>query len=291
MKKDNFLDRIFSKVTNIFLTIAIVVLILVVIYLTVNRYVFEKIVKTASIATIILLILFLTYRKVNQREEESEEEAMEKDKQQILEAMRRVQKKMENDIEIYQGPVEQKIQEVDKNFQKEEFNELAKMLFMKVEQAFNKRDYDEIRTFESRELFEQHKIQIQNCIDNKTINVKNGINIIYAKIYDFRQTVDKDILIVILKACLKEYVVDEKSGEILSGNNREKVQYYKMEFIRKKGVKTQDSVNHLKTINCPNCGGPFQIVFVGECPYCGSIIMEGRHNWLLNDLELLKEII
>lgn len=292
MKKDNFLNKIFSKITNFFLIIAIIGLMLLVTFLTVNYSTFVKIVKLTSVVVIGLLIFFLMYRKINQMKEVYEEERIEEDKQQIMDTLNRVQKKMKNDIEIYQGPVEQKIQKVDKNFQKEEFNELAKMLFMKVQQAFNKRNDDEIKIFESRELFEQHKIQIQNCIDNKTINVKDGINILYAKIYDFKQTIDKDILIVILKACLKEYVVDEKNGEILGGDkNREKVQYYKMEFIRKKGVKTPDSVNHLRTINCPKCGGPSQIVFAGECPYCGSVIFEGRHSWLLNGLELLKETI
>ena len=291
MKKDNFINKTFTKITNVFLIIAIIGLMLLITFLTVRYSVFIKIVKTASIATICFLIIYLIYNKINQVEEEKEEERIQEDRNQIIDTMLRVQEKMENEIEIYQGPVEEKIQKVDKNFQKEEFNELAKMLFMKVQQAFNKRSLDEIKIFESRELFEQHKIQIQNQIENKTINVKDGINILYAKIYNFRQTVDKDILIVILKAGLNEYLVDEKSREIISGSNKQKEQYYKMEFIRKRGVKTQDNVNHLKTINCPNCGGPSQIIFAGECPYCGSIIYEGRHNWILNGLELLKEII
>ena len=291
MKKYDIENKTFIQITNFFLIIAIIGLMLLITFLTVRYSIFIKIVKITCIATICVFIVFLAYNKINQLEAEKEEERIQDDRNQIIDTMLRVQEKMENEIEIYQGPVEQKIQKVDKNFQKEEFNELAKMLFMKVQQAFNKRSLDEIKIFESRELFEQHKIQIQNHIDNKTINVKDGINILYAKIYDFRQTVDKDILIVILKTCLNEYVINEKSKEIINGGNKQKEQYYKMEFIRKKGVKTQENVNHLKTINCPNCGGPSQIVFAGECPYCGSIIYEGRHNWLLNGLELLKEIM
>lgn len=284
------LKQIFSTVTNLFLVIGMILLTLLVTVITEGRTVFIRTVKLMCGVIIGIIILFLIYNFIKNKNEREREEEEENEREKINDILSRVQIKMKDDIEIYQGEVELKIQNIDKNFQKEEFNEFAKMIFSKVQQAFNKRDYKDIRLFESKELFERHKIQIKGYLENKTINVKDIINIFYAKIYKFKQTIDRDILIVILKAELNEYIVDENNKKIVNGSNRKKIQYYKMEFIRKKGVKTLKSANNLKTINCPNCGGPSKIIFAGECPYCGSIIIEGKHSWILNSLELLKEI-
>jgi len=284
------LKQFFIIVTNFFLLVGIILLLLVIAFITVKRAVFIRIVKIICGTIISISILFLIYNRIKSEKEARKEQEEEEEREKINDMLSRVQIKVKDDIEIYQGEVELKIQKIDKNFQKEEFNEFAKMIFSKVQQAFNKRDYKDIRLFESKELFENHKTQIEDCLGNKTINVKEIINIFYAKIYRFKQTIDKDILISILKAELNEYVIDENNKKIVNGSNRKKVQYYKMEFIRKKGVKTPNSANNLKTINCPNCGGPSKIIFAGECLYCGSIIIEGKHSWILNSLELLKEI-
>lgn len=282
--------KIFNVVTIMFSLVGVILLMLLFSFVTAKRTVFIRNVKIICGVIIGGIILFVLYNIIKNKKESDKEEDEHEEREKINNMLGRVQIKMKDDIEIYQGEVELKIQTIDKNFQKEQFNEFAKMIFTKVQQAFNKRNYKEIRLFESKELFENHKMQIQNLLQNKRINVKDILNIFYAKIYRFKQTVDKDILIVILRAQVNEYEIDEKSKEIISGDNREKIQYYKMEFIRKKGVKTPNSANNLKTINCPNCGGPSKIIFAGECPYCGSIIIEGKHSWILNSLELLKEI-
>ena len=55
-----------------------------------------------------------------------------------------------------------------------------------------------------------------------------------------------------------------------------------MEFIRKTGDKTSDSINN---VQCPNCGAETQITVSGKCEYCGSILTTGEHNWALSNLE------
>lgn len=279
-----------SNIINFFLIIMITILSFIIIYLTFGYYTSVKIIKLVSLILIGFFCLVFIRNKIYDIKYKEEEKMKLEEQEANLARLERVRQKLEDDFEIYQGPVEQKIQKVDKNFLKEDFNQFSEMIFMKLMQAFNKRDYKEIKLFESKELFEKHRIEIQHNIDNKIINIKDQISIIYSKIYNFRQKGDLDILTVILKCAMQEYTVDENTKDIINGNNKEKIQYYQMEFIRKKGVKTLKSVNHLKAINCPSCGGPAQIIFAGECPYCGSIIMEGKHSWILNDLKLIKEL-
>ena len=55
------------------------------------------------------------------------------------------------------GLVEQQVKAVDPLFNKEVFLSWARTLFIKLQEAWAARDWETIRTFESVELFEQHK--------------------------------------------------------------------------------------------------------------------------------------
>ena len=35
---------------------------------------------------------------------------------------------------------------------------------------------------------------------------------------------------------------------------------------------------------CPNCGAPTEITSSGQCPYCGSVVTNGEHDWVLTDI-------
>ena len=107
-----------------------------------------------------------------------------------------------------------------------------------------------------------------------------------ATLSDFRQTGDKDVLTVILKSRMVDYIIDEETGKVLKGDKvTDRHSTYKLEFIRKTGVKTKPGSNQINTTNCPNCGAPTQITSSGKCEYCGSVITTGEHSWALANLE------
>ena len=188
--------------------------------------------------------------------------------------------------DIYQGGVEQEIKRIDELFNKEEFNQKAKMLFIKMQNAWSNRSWEEIRPFETDELFEQHKVQLDGYIKNKTINVMDRICVLYSKLYSFEQTGDKEILNVVIKSRMSDYIIDEETKEVIKGDKEtEKTKFYKLEFIRKTGVKTKPEGEGLNTTNCPNCGAPTKITSSGQCEYCKSIITNGEFGWVLNNLE------
>lgn len=187
---------------------------------------------------------------------------------------------------INQGLVEQQIKEVDELFNKEEFLSWAKTLFVKLQNAWTDRDWSVIRPFESNELFEQHKAQLDGYIRNKTINVMDRICVNYAKLYSFYQSGDKDVLIILLNSRMADYIINEETKEVVKGDKEtERVNTYKMTFIRKTGVKTKEGSRELNTANCPNCGAPTQITSAGKCEYCNSVVTTGEFSWVLNNLE------
>ena len=195
------------------------------------------------------------------------------------------------DPEIYQGPIAEKVKEIDELFDKERFNKEAKQLFIKMQKAWTERNWQGIREFETDELYEQHKMQIEGYINSNTINILDNINVYYSKLYSFKQNGDKDVLNVVIKSTMVDYIIDATSGKVVKGNkDKVKERFYKLEFIRKAGVKTNPKSAILNNMHCPNCGAPIKINTIGECDYCGSTITNGDFGWILNNYEPFKQI-
>ena len=155
--------------------------------------------------------------------------------------------------------VERQIVAVDPLFNEEKFISFTKELFVKLQNAWTERDWEPMRLFETAELFEQHKSQVQGYIDTNRINVMDRIAVNYSYLYSFRQEGDKEILEVALKSTMKDYIIDATTKELLEGSKTEdRHTLYKLTFERKKGVLTQES-DEIKTTNCPNCGAPSKI--------------------------------
>ena len=189
-------------------------------------------------------------------------------------------------LEERQTQIENKIQINDPDFNKEEFIAWSKNLFIKLQQAWTARDWSTIRIFETENLFEQHKNQLQGYINNNQINVMDRICVNYAHLYNYKVEGDKEILTVRLNSRMADYIIDATTKEVLKGDKHtERVNTYLLTFIRKNGVKTKPGTIEVNTTNCPNCGAPTQITSSGKCDYCGSVITTGEYSWALSNLE------
>lgn len=178
------------------------------------------------------------------------------------------------------------IQAHDELFNKDEIIAWSKDLFVRLQQSWSKRDWSEIRVFETNALFEQHKNQLQGYIDNNTINVMDRICVNYANLYDYRVSGDKELLVIKLNSRMQDYIIDATTKKVIKGDPKiERTNSYLLTFERKMGVKTKPGTTVVNTTNCPNCGAPTQITSAGKCEYCGSIITTGEYNWCLSNLE------
>lgn len=174
----------------------------------------------------------------------------------------------------------------DPLFNKEEFLSWARDLFIKLQYAWSDRDWSVIRCFETNELFEQHSTQLERYKVNKQINKIERVSVNWAKLFSYKVEGDREVLTILLNSKMIDYIVDEESGEVLQGDKTtNKINTYKLTFIRKKGIKTKPGETTVNTTNCPNCGAPTEITSAGKCSYCGSIITTGEYNWTLSNLE------
>ena len=181
--------------------------------------------------------------------------------------------------------VADQIRAIDPEFSSDKFIGFAREVFMTIQQAWTAKDWKPIRPFESETLFNQHKQQLDEYIRLGKTNVVEKIAIKHCSLHSFQQDGDKEVLTVWLNAVMRDYVIDDATKKVLESDpNRDWYMRYEMVFNRKAGVKTQAGKKGNSITNCPNCGAPTEVTSSGQCAYCGSVITNGEHDWVLTDI-------
>ena len=185
----------------------------------------------------------------------------------------------------YTGVVADEIRAIDPDFSSDKFIGFAREVFMKIQEAWTTKDWRPIRPFESETLFNQHKQQLDEYIRLGKTNIVEKIAIKHCSLHSFRKDGDKEVLTVWLNAVMRDYVIDDKTKNVLESDpNRDWYMKYEMVFNRKAGLKTDPGKKGNTITNCPNCGAPTEITSSGQCAYCGSVITNGEHDWVLTDI-------
>ena len=181
------------------------------------------------------------------------------------------------------------IQAIDPAFSSDKFIGFAREVFMTIQAAWTAKDWKPIRPFESEALFNQHKQQLDEYIRLGKTNVIEKIAIKHCSLHSFQQDGDKEVLVVWLNAVMRDYVIDDATKKVLESDpNRDWYMKYAMVFNRKAGVKTDPGRKGNAITNCPNCGAPTEITSSGQCPYCGSVVTNGEHDWVLTDIHSIN---
>lgn len=197
-----------------------------------------------------------------------------------------VNRQAENEVTPdFTAAVAAEIQTIDPNFSSDKFIGFAREVFMKIQEAWTTKDWKPIRPFESETLFSQHKQQLDEYIRMGKTNVVEKIGIKHCSLHEFRQDGDKEVLTVWLNAVMRDYVIDDATKKVLESDpNRDWFMKYEMVFNRKAGLKTELAKKGNVITNCPNCGAPTEITSSGQCSYCGSVVTNGEHDWVLTDI-------
>ena len=197
-----------------------------------------------------------------------------------------VQQQAKNDFTFDNtAMVAAQIQALDPAFSSDKFIGFAREVFMTIQAAWTAKDWKPIRPFESETLFNTHKQQLDEYIRLGKTNVVEKIAIKHCSLQSFTQDGDKEVLTVVLNAVMRDYVIDDATKKVLESDpNRDWYMRYEMVFNRKAGVKTDPGKKGTSITNCPNCGAPTEVTSSGQCAYCGSVITNGEHDWVLTDI-------
>ena len=201
-----------------------------------------------------------------------------------------INRQVENQIQSdttpdYSAIVANQIQTIDPAFSADKFIGFAREVFMKIQEAWTTKDWKPIRPFESETLFNMHKQQLDEYIRLGKTNVVEKIGIKHCSLHSFQEDGDKEVLVVWLNAVMRDYVIDDATKNVLESDpNRDWFMKYEMVFNRKAGLKTDPGRKGNAITNCPNCGAPTEVTSSGQCSYCGSVITNGEHDWVLTDI-------
>lgn len=183
------------------------------------------------------------------------------------------------------GEIERKIKEHDPDFSTERFLSWAEQVFVRLQQAWTERDWKKARPFESESLFNLHKSQLDEYIRNGTINIMENVCVNESYLCDYADDGNYEYLTVFMNTRYNDYIVKEDTREVVKGDpNRTYHVQYKLKFMRTLGVKT-GQLSNKSTASCPNCGAPVDVNAAGQCAYCGTVITNGEHDWVLCNMD------
>ena len=193
------------------------------------------------------------------------------------------------DLPDHTQDITQAIRETDPAFNATAFLEWAKEVFLKLQEAWMERDWEQVRTFESPELYAQHERQLKEYKRLGRINILERININNAYFFSLTKDQEWETLSVVMNVRMVDYIIDEHSRQVLKGDtNRDCFLSYFYVFKRKAGVQTTTAKQEAGTIACPNCGAPTHVVSSGKCEYCNFVITVKDHGWVLTDIIGIK---
>jgi len=171
----------------------------------------------------------------------------------------------------------------DPEFSAEDMKAYAGDVFIKVQEAWEKRDYEIVRPYESESLFNRHEAQLSEYIRSKKTNHLDAQNIQSVILANYVEDGLNEKLTIRLSASLLDFTTDDLSGEIIRGSTTQRAsRIYRLEFIRKKGVLTSND-HKTNAKECPSCGAPIAVNNTGRCEYCKNIVTDGDYGWVLND--------
>lgn len=174
------------------------------------------------------------------------------------------------------------VQAVDPAFSSEEFKTYAQDAYIKVQEAWEAKNFELVRSFETDALFSLHRKQMQEYKDNNRTNHLDAQCIHEITLAAFNVDEKNEVLTVKLCASFLDFVTDDATGKVISGSNVTRVRRtYRIDFMRTKGVKTS-SDRHMTTTECPSCGAPVNVSATGICEYCKNVIVNGQYGWVMN---------
>lgn len=177
------------------------------------------------------------------------------------------------------------IREHDPNFDSEKFLSWSKQVFVQLQEAWQERNWKKARPFESEELFNLHKSQLDEFLKNHTINMMENVCVNEAYLYDYKAEGTYEYLTVFMQTSYNDYIISEETKQVVKGDPDTRYDTdYKARFMRSVGVQTGGNSN-ASTTKCPNCGAPVDVNAAGQCAYCDTVITNGQHDWVLCNLD------
>jgi hypothetical protein len=173
----------------------------------------------------------------------------------------------------------------DSNFDQEAFLRRASRAFVTTQIAWSDQNLKACRAFISDGVHERFELYIAMQRAENIRNRMRDVHVTRREIVAVTSDRHFDTMHVSFTASAISYNEDLSSGRRVSGNSdRTPITFTEIwSFSRRPGVRTNLEASLLQG-NCPNCGGPVEIVDKAQCPQCDSIVNSGQYDWVLAEI-------
>ena len=168
------------------------------------------------------------------------------------------------------------LEDLQKVLPNETLEDLKLKLYQKfkdIQDAWENFNYDALREMCTDELAESYISQLDTLKLKNGKNIMSDFNPIDIKITSAK--LDNDLISVVVYANITfyDYVINEKTGEVIRGNKSRKVNnHYLMTFV----------VANESITKCPGCGAELKMNTSGVCEYCRMKIVKNASDFVLS---------
>lgn len=177
----------------------------------------------------------------------------------------------------------------DPAFSEEKMKEKIGNLYVRMQECWQNKTWEEMRTSMDDAIFNQFNAQLNGLIKAGKTNHVDDIAVLGVELTGFGQDDKHDIVTALVRTRIKDYTVDDATGAVVSGSKTaEKFMTYEWTMIRTKGAKSFEQTANV-TKNCPNCGAPLDLNATAKCPYCGAVIQSADFDWVIKTIKGISQ--
>ena len=172
--------------------------------------------------------------------------------------------------------------ELDPAFDEERIKSLMSNLYVQMQQTWQAKDISSLRPYMTDKFYSQMDAQLEQFRKQGRTDYTERIAVLSTDIRGWRQAAGMDYITVGLNARIVSYTLDDRTGQLVSGDkSREKFMEYELELCRKSGETTKPEAEGVHSATCPHCGAPLKLNASAQCEYCGSVITAVNADWAI----------
>jgi predicted lipid-binding transport protein (Tim44 family)/uncharacterized tellurite resistance protein B-like protein len=174
-----------------------------------------------------------------------------------------------------------KIRETDPGFSPQQLEDRASVMFWRNMTAYRQGKIAPIRKMATDKFCDTLKEHFKPDEDgNRVYPAQCAVGSVETLGIEVTEPMDR-ALVKIRWSGKKESLSKDGRKRILTDSN---ISTHIFMLIRKHGVSTGDS--GLSSAHCPGCGAPVSSELADACQYCGTVLNDGSHDWVLDAVEL-----
>lgn len=172
--------------------------------------------------------------------------------------------------------------ELDPDFDEERIKTLISNLYVQMQETWQAKDISPLRPYMTDKFFSQMDNQLEQFRKHGRTDYTERIAVLSTDLRGWRQAAGMDYITVGINARIVSYTLDDRTGELISGDKkREKFMEYEIELCRKSGETTNPEEEGAHSATCPHCGAPLKLNASAQCEYCGSVITSVNTDWAI----------